>query len=989
MLLLCPLAFGFFTFGKANVTEVIITQQNDLNGYVSEWNYTVDPSPVSDEANSVAVDHQRNIIVVGVNRSITVDTSWLIMKLAPDGSLLWTRNYDFSSGADSATGVVVDPDDNITVVGYDRNTNSTADYEWRILKLAPDGELLWTNSYNFSSSDDRPLSVAIDSQNNTIAVGYDKNTSSSSDFEWRVVKLASDGTLLWTDSYNFSPSYDVAEGVAVDPDNNITVVGSDSNVDRQWRIIKITPDGSNIFQNYPLNISPDPDEPSGVAIDHENNTIVVGYDRSRGYYTPQWLIIKYDAVGNQVWNCTVKNDLGVGTSSFPLSDVARGVAVDSSNNITVVGYLRTNDTAPGEVNNQWAIMKFGYDGSSLWNYTVNFSPFNDEAKAIAFDSYDDMIVAGFDSVSGIYNYQWRIMKFSSLSSNVHNIDTGLNYATIQAAIDADETVDGHTLLADAGTYYENIVVDKSLSIVGENRDTTTIDGLNTGDTISINADRVQLRNFTVTNCSGPIGGERPYAGIYLNNTDDSIVSGNNVTGNNYLGVYVSRGRNNSISSNLVMYNWFSGISTTNPYSSSESYSCSIVGNNMTSNYLGLEVGCGNNSIIGNTFNRDGLNYVSSSYNNVVSGNIVNGKPLVYLENRSHLTIDDAGQVVLVNCDDIRVENLNLSYTVTGLILYGTNNSMIVNNTMAANNYDGIKLRSCSGNIIEGNNVSSNTWNGFELVASDANTIIRNMVAANWIGIYIALGSNNSIYHNDFIANMNSTPFYSRGANTWDNGYPSGGNYWSDYTGKDSNGDGFGDTPYTMVSNNTDRYPLVSPYWYWSNPILCDVNRDMKVDMKDLASAASHLGSRVGVSGWNPYADVTGTTRFVPDGIVDIRDLVAIAKNFGKGNHYSPAPSLTLFTPTINGLTATINGVTWPGTSVASVTRIHWNWGDGYEEDHWFANAHTYSIAGVYTVTVTSYQSDGLATTRTTTVSLSTLARISGSLSARAPKTSPI
>jgi hypothetical protein len=62
-----------------------------------------------------------------------------------------------------------------------------------------------------------------------------------------------------------------------------------------------------------------------------------------------------------------------------------------------------------------------------------------------------------------------------------------------------------------------------------------------------------------------------------------------------------------------------------------------------------------------------------------------------------------------------------------------------------------------------------------------------------------------------------------------------------------------------------------------------VDRDKKVDMMDVASAASHLGSRAGDPGWNPRADVAGLAHYVPDGVVDVRDLVAIAKNFGK--HY--------------------------------------------------------------------------------------------------------
>jgi uncharacterized delta-60 repeat protein len=420
------LAFGVFTFDKVNVAEGLTTQQDSPNGYASEWNYTVDPSPVSDEANGVAVDSNRNIVVVGVNRSISSDTSWLLMKFASNGTLLWTRNYDFSSSDDSASGVAIDPDNNITVVGYDRVTTSPTDVEWRILKLAPDGALLWTNSYNFSSGDDRPLGVAIDSQNNTVTVGYDSNTTSRDDKEWRVLKLAPDGSLLWTYSYDFSSSVDVATNVAVDPDNNITVVGYDGNVssssDREWRMIKITPDGSNLFWDFHVNISSNPDEPSGVAMDRQNNTIVVGFDGTRGYYTSQWMIIKFNPAGNQVWNYTAKSDTGVGTITFPLHDRALDVAIDSSNNVTVVGYFRINDTAPLEVNNQWSIMKFGYDGTSLWNYTGNFSPFNDEAKAIAFDSHNDMAVVGFDSASGYLNYQWRIMKLRALISEDNNVN---------------------------------------------------------------------------------------------------------------------------------------------------------------------------------------------------------------------------------------------------------------------------------------------------------------------------------------------------------------------------------------------------------------------------------------------------------------------------------------------------------------------------------------------------------------------------------------
>ena len=58
---------------------------------------------------------------------------------------------------------------------------------------------------------------------------------------------------------------------------------------------------------------------------------------------------------------------------------------------------------------------------------------------------------------------------------VHNLNTSLNYTTIQDAINAPETLDGHTIFVEEGKYYEHVIVNKSLSLVGENIRTTIID----------------------------------------------------------------------------------------------------------------------------------------------------------------------------------------------------------------------------------------------------------------------------------------------------------------------------------------------------------------------------------------------------------------------------------------------------------------------------------------------------------------------------------
>ena len=361
-----------------------------------------------------------------------------------------------------------------------------------------------------------------------------------------------------------------------------------------------------------------------------------------------------------------------------------------------------------------------------------------------------------------------------------------NYTSIQAAI--DDAISGDTVFvySYSSPYFENIVIRKSINLIGEDKDTTVIDGSNRGFVVEITSDFVNISGFSIINSGRGINIIKSqscnikYNKLY--NHTEGICSFNyfdygynTYFENNFSkcsqGLYIIESNKDHIINNTFK-NCSGGCMLLRWITNSE-----IIGNIMEDCGAGIEL-CDlstNNlickNIINNTYRtrgiRIGSNFGVICYDNIITNNTVSNCKLdgIYVAAKSEASTVSGNMIY---------ENERF-----GIYFMNSESNHVIGNSIFSNNQGGLHLEYYSNNnIVSKNYINNNTGKGGIIMTyySDKNQILLNQIENNIIGININNSKLNEIKNNNIMKNKKHDAIFYGLLLTWNNKWIN--NYWS-------------------------------------------------------------------------------------------------------------------------------------------------------------------------------------------------------------------
>jgi len=314
------------------------------------------------------------------------------------------------------------------------------------------------------------------------------------------------------------------------------------------------------------------------------------------------------------------------------------------------------------------------------------------------------------SISRLSSFSY-LPSYFSLERDVHydkivNSSGFGDYTSIQEAI--NNSLDGEVIFIDSGTYNENIIVNRTVTLIGENPSSAIISGYGDADVLVITNNWVNLSSLQITNSGNP------NAGIKLDHVNNCTIKKNSVSSNNDVVVLISSSHN-IISENII----FGGGNSI--YLKEESNNNIIVFNECSGRSGIFVEHSSNNKISNNKCNNNQYNGIGLYYSdfNIASNNTCN-------QNQNGMTITYSNNNIFSDniCESIRSQ---------GISVYGDDN-IIVRNKLEGNEYYGISVSNCNNNQIIENEIMNCKEIDISLYCATNVTLSENILSGKGIHI---------------------------------------------------------------------------------------------------------------------------------------------------------------------------------------------------------------------------------------------------------------
>ncbi|MFQ5334517.1 MAG: SBBP repeat-containing protein, partial [Flavobacteriales bacterium] len=284
-----------------------ITLKYDAQGNL-QWARTYDGTASgSDIAVDVALDNAGNVFVTGKSEGTASMEDYVTVKYDNAGNQVWVQRYDGpGNNTDDARSIFVDKWNNIYVSGG--SIGDTTDYDFATVKYNNAGNQQWVARYNGPGNAYDLVfyqgSVMVDSLGNVYIVGYSTGTDSL--YEYAVVKYDSSGNQLWEARYagDRMGKDDFTDAIALDDSLNVYITGAmyDSLNDYDFMTIKYDRNGNLKWTASYNGTDNGWDEAYGVVVDDTGNVFIGGRSNKANFSGADYVIVKYDSSGNEVWN---------------------------------------------------------------------------------------------------------------------------------------------------------------------------------------------------------------------------------------------------------------------------------------------------------------------------------------------------------------------------------------------------------------------------------------------------------------------------------------------------------------------------------------------------------------------------------------------------------------------------------------------------------------------------------------------------------------